>query len=161
MFKQVMQFAAPAIFWLGGANVATALGINPVHDDADARSLSIASSFTREIADEASKKRLIVCCDGTWKNASGTVLPPTNVTRLSRSIDRHGHDVWKVNGPDDCVLPVPQIAYYASGVGTDSVLPVPIDYLYSGVTGQGESRLGKRICIDEAYRNLQVLRRLY
>ena len=89
-----------------------------------------ASFFTREEADDQGKKRLIVCCDGTWKNAAGTIVPPTNVARFARSIDRHGHT--RSGEPA-----VPQLAYYAAGVGASSVLPVPIDYLYSGATGEG------------------------
>ncbi|KAI1630978.1 hypothetical protein F4809DRAFT_646875 [Biscogniauxia mediterranea] len=82
-------------------------------------------------ADEHGMKRLFVCCDGTWKNAAGTIAAPTNVARLARSVDRHGVDD---------IQAVPQVVYYVGGVGTTSVLPVPIDYLYSGLTGEGLQR---------------------
>ncbi|KAH7370432.1 hypothetical protein BKA65DRAFT_387744 [Rhexocercosporidium sp. MPI-PUGE-AT-0058] len=72
-------------------------------------------------------KRLFVCCDGTWKSASGSIAPPTNVARFARSVDRHGMESAQA---------VSQIVYYAGGVGTTSVLPVPVDYLYSGLTGE-------------------------
>jgi len=79
-------------------------------------------------------KRLFVCCDGTWKSASGSIAPPTNVARFARSVDRHGIDSAQA---------VPQIVYYAGGVGTTSVLPVPVDYLYSGLTGEGLNEFPK------------------
>ncbi|XDG08915.1 hypothetical protein ABKA04_008530 [Annulohypoxylon sp. FPYF3050] len=90
-----------------------------------------ASITSRAHLDENGMKRLFVCCDGTWKNASNTIAPPTNVARLARSVDRHGHDIEQA---------VPQITSYAGGIGTTSVLPVPLDYLYSGLTGEGLER---------------------
>jgi uncharacterized protein (DUF2235 family) len=52
-------------------------------------------------------KRLIVCCDGTWKNSdSGAVDVPSNVTRLCRTINATTSDG------------IHQIVYYQSGVGT-------------------------------------------
>lgn len=92
------------------------------------KSFSDSVGTKRTEADDEGKKRLFVCCDGTWKSASGTITPPTNVARLARSVDRHGWDEDQV---------VPQIAFYTGGIGTQSVLPVPVDYWYSGATGEG------------------------
>jgi hypothetical protein len=93
------------------------------------RTNSTISSYEhpKNIADSSRKRRLIVCCDGTWKNASGSIAPLTNVARFARSIDRHGL------GRE----PHTQIVYYAGGVGAKSVLPVALDSLYSGATGEG------------------------
>ncbi|KAF9890409.1 hypothetical protein FE257_006077 [Aspergillus nanangensis] len=62
----------------------------------------------------SNRKRLIVCCDGTWENATGdTFQPPTNVTRLSRAISRAGLTVESgINKR------ISQIVYYQKGVGT-------------------------------------------
>jgi uncharacterized protein (DUF2235 family) len=52
-------------------------------------------------------KRLIVCCDGTWKNSdSGRLDVPSNVTRICHAINAITHDGTH------------QIVYYQSGVGT-------------------------------------------
>ncbi|KAE8148751.1 hypothetical protein BDV25DRAFT_168257 [Aspergillus avenaceus] len=60
------------------------------------------------------RKRLIVCCDGTWENStSDSFQPPTNVTRLSRSISREA--VVKEDGVNKRIS---QIVYYQKGVGT-------------------------------------------
>ncbi|KAF2810917.1 uncharacterized protein BDZ99DRAFT_291009 [Mytilinidion resinicola] len=52
------------------------------------------------------KKRLIICCDGTWNSSVSTDSPLTNVSRLSRCIE----DV----APDG----VAQIVYYHTGIGS-------------------------------------------
>lgn len=52
------------------------------------------------------KKRLVVCCDGTYNNSVSTDNPLTNVARLSRCID----DVDK-----DGTL---QMSYYHTGIGS-------------------------------------------
>ncbi|KAL1893534.1 hypothetical protein Sste5346_006363 [Sporothrix stenoceras] len=73
-------------------------------------------------------KRLFVCCDGTWKNASGTQEPQTNVARLARATARMG----RKSGDRPCI----QIVYYAAGVGaakTHHHLPS----LLSGMSGKG------------------------
>jgi uncharacterized protein (DUF2235 family) len=74
----------------------------------------------------ASRKRLIVCCDGTWNDAdSGSEF--TNVARLSWAIlpleSRGGNEI-------------PQIVYYHSGVGTGDIL----DRAMGGGVGMGLSR---------------------
>lgn len=68
-------------------------------------------------------KRLIICCDGTWQDSDGgTFEVPTNVTRLSRSIEPVAQDG------------TPQIVYYQSGVGTEFGM---LNRLIGGATGQG------------------------
>lgn len=81
-------------------------------------------------------KKLIVCCDGTWRNSdsgifNGTVLSwlwkgqeqvNTNVTRISRAIrstDSQGRQ---------------QIVYYQAGVGSEGNL---IERLVGGALGVG------------------------
>jgi len=59
-------------------------------------------------------KRLIICCDGTWEDSkSDLVQPPSNVTRLTRSLSRNA--IVEENG---VTRVIPQIAYYQKGVGT-------------------------------------------
>ena len=60
-------------------------------------------------------KRLIVCCDGTWKASDhatkGDSSYQTNITRMCHALE------------DDGVLPdgslIPQVVYYQAGVGTN------------------------------------------
>lgn len=66
------------------------------------------------------KKRLIICCDGTWMNSDngyeqpglfeskGSLQIPSNVTRISRCFKRH------------CEDGTIQIISYQTGVGTGS-----------------------------------------
>jgi uncharacterized protein (DUF2235 family) len=73
------------------------------------------------------KKRLVVCCDGTWNDAdSGTDF--TNVARLAWAIEpvdiRTGQEI-------------PQIVYYQSGVGSGGDL---INRAVGGGIGAGLSR---------------------
>ncbi|KAH8164145.1 hypothetical protein CIB48_g4094 [Xylaria polymorpha] len=82
------------------------------------------------------KKRIVVCCDGTWQNAdSGCVKSsrnkpesklqvPSNVTRISRCFKR------------TCSDGVFQIIYYQSGVGSGSGF---LDRLFGGAFGTGIS----------------------
>ncbi|OLN83066.1 hypothetical protein CCHL11_09650 [Colletotrichum chlorophyti] len=56
---------------------------------------------------EAHKKRLIVCCDGTWNNANGPGGIPTNVARLSSAVAHK------------CCTGMPQVVYYHRGAGTE------------------------------------------
>lgn len=75
------------------------------------------------------RKRLIVCCDGTWMDSDGDVQIPSNVTRISRCIEQEGVD-------EKTGRSIPQIVYYQAGVGTE-------DNFYSkyigGATGKGLS----------------------
>jgi uncharacterized protein (DUF2235 family) len=60
-------------------------------------------------------KRLIVCCDGTWKASDhaskGDSSYQTNITRMCHAL------------ADDGVLPdgslIPQVVFYQAGVGTN------------------------------------------
>lgn len=80
-------------------------------------------------------RRLFVCCDGTWNNASGTFAPLTNVARLARSVDRFGREVSCALENDEPPLVVPQLVYYSSGVGAQAVLSAESGF--AGLTGEG------------------------
>ena len=87
------------------------------------------------------KKRIIVCCDGTWMNSDrgyvktglfggkGTLQVPSNVTRISRCFKRTCHDGTL------------QIVNYESGVGTGM-----FDSITGGAFGMGISER-----VSEAY----------
>jgi uncharacterized protein (DUF2235 family) len=52
------------------------------------------------------KKKLVVCCDGTWNNSDARKLPLTNVARIARCVkssDKNG---------------TAQIVYYQTGIGS-------------------------------------------
>ncbi|KAI1457654.1 hypothetical protein F4805DRAFT_427667 [Annulohypoxylon moriforme] len=80
------------------------------------------------------KKRIVICCDGTWQNSdNGYVQPtssnplptlqiPSNVTRISRTFKR------------TCSDGIFQIVYYQSGVGSRSG---PIERILGGAFGIG------------------------
>ncbi|KAI0114543.1 hypothetical protein GGR51DRAFT_577589 [Nemania sp. FL0031] len=85
----------------------------------------------RAINEEVGKRRLFVCCDGTWVNASGTTAPLTNVARFARAIDRFGLN------PKYPGSPVTQVIYYSAGIGSEPVLKTRVDGIYSGITGAG------------------------
>ncbi|KAI1473502.1 hypothetical protein K445DRAFT_299683 [Daldinia sp. EC12] len=80
------------------------------------------------------KKRIVVCCDGTWQNSdNGYVKPtssnpvptlqvPSNVTRISRAFKR------------GCSNGTFQIVYYQSGVGSRSGV---VDRILGGAFGIG------------------------
>lgn len=85
----------------------------------------------RDVSEEHGKKRLFVCCDGTWLNASGTVAPLSNVAKLARSVNREGDDPFSF----ETIGGVPQLVYYSSGVGTRSTLGM--DSSFAAATGKG------------------------
>lgn len=85
----------------------------------------------RDVSEEHGKKRLFVCCDGTWLNASGTVAPLSNVAKLARSVNREGDDPFSF----ETIGGVPQLVYYSSGVGTRSTLGM--DSNVAAATGKG------------------------
>ncbi|KAI1156364.1 hypothetical protein F4825DRAFT_403770 [Nemania diffusa] len=91
----------------------------------------IAPRLFRAINEAEGKRRLFVCCDGTWVNASGTTAPLTNVARFARAIDRFGLN------HDYPASPVTQVIYYSAGIGSEPVLKTRVDSIYSGVTGAG------------------------
>lgn len=73
------------------------------------------------------RKRIIICCDGTWQSAvSGEKNVPSNVTRLCRALNSVGTDedgeVWQ------------QVVWYDSGVGTTSLA---LGTAIEGAIGQG------------------------
>lgn len=86
----------------------------------------------------ADPKRIIIACDGTWDNdnfgeekkdilpwSKDTAVPPSNVTRISRSIR-----------PFDKAHKKQQIVYYQAGIGTGQTLT---DKIWGGLTGFGIS----------------------
>ncbi len=94
----------------------------------------VTSRLFRAINKELGKRRLFVCCDGTWVNASGTTAPLTNVARFARAIDRFGLNL------DYPTSPITQVIYYSAGIGSESVLKTRVDSVYSGITGAGYYR---------------------
>ncbi|KAK6957090.1 hypothetical protein Daesc_002375 [Daldinia eschscholtzii] len=73
------------------------------------------------------KKRLFVCCDGTWNDAVSTDSPLTNVARLSRCIKAVSSE------NNNRVL---QIVYYQTGIGRGTSR---IGRGVDGATGRGIS----------------------
>ncbi|MBW4586923.1 DUF2235 domain-containing protein [Aetokthonos hydrillicola Thurmond2011] len=80
------------------------------------------------------KKRLAVCCDGTWNRLDGSY--PTNVVKFARSIKYKAEDQ------------IPQMVYYLSGCGTAEDADL-IQRLGGGAFGWGIDRI-----IQDAYRFL-------
>jgi uncharacterized protein (DUF2235 family) len=72
-------------------------------------------------------KRIVVACDGTWKDSDGEYQVPSNVTRICRCIKQEARD------PKTGAV-IPQIIYYQSGVGTESTI---YNKIVGGSTGQG------------------------
>ncbi|KAI9611690.1 hypothetical protein H4Q26_008645 [Puccinia striiformis f. sp. tritici PST-130] len=71
-------------------------------------------------------KRLIICCDGTWKNGlSSAPSSATNVLKLSRCIYPEDRRTFP---------PIPQVVFYQSGLGTTDG---PALDLAQGATGAG------------------------
>lgn len=73
------------------------------------------------------RKRIIICCDGTWQSAvSGKRNVPSNVTRLCRAMNSIGTDddgnQWQ------------QLVWYDSGIGTTSLA---LGEKIQGAIGQG------------------------
>jgi uncharacterized protein (DUF2235 family) len=83
-----------------------------------------------EDTDSLPRKRIIVCCDGTWMDSDGEPHVPSNVTRICRCIKHEAKH--QLTGKM-----IPQIIYYQSGIGTTG------DSIYSkyigGATGKGIS----------------------
>ncbi len=78
-------------------------------------------------AEVAAFKRIVVACDGTWKDSDGEYQVPSNVTRICRCIKSEAKDA-KTGAI------IPQIIYYQSGVGTETTL---YNKIVGGSTGQG------------------------
>jgi uncharacterized protein (DUF2235 family) len=57
------------------------------------------------------RKRIVICCDGTWQSAAhGNQSIPSNIAKITRSICNYY--------VDDNGLMAPQLVYYDAGVGT-------------------------------------------
>ncbi|CAK5280206.1 unnamed protein product [Mycena citricolor] len=58
------------------------------------------------------KKRIVVCCDGTWQDGVSTANRQayTNILRLARTVN---HEDTRFDPP------IPQIVFYQSGIGSD------------------------------------------
>ncbi|EIW86761.1 hypothetical protein CONPUDRAFT_115432 [Coniophora puteana RWD-64-598 SS2] len=82
-------------------------------------------SFSAQADHSAVKKRIVVCCDGTWQD--GIVMKErwmyTNILKLSRAIE---HTDPRVQPP------IPQVVFYQSGVGSAQNL---YSEYYIGATG--------------------------
>jgi uncharacterized protein (DUF2235 family) len=86
------------------------------------------------------KKRIIICCDGTWNSPDekDNGLPcPTNVSKIAHLISPNGNDAQNND--------ISQIIYYHDGVGTGNA----VDKLAGGAFGVGLSNI-----IEECYRFL-------
>lgn len=86
------------------------------------------------------KKRLIVCCDGTWKTDDVVAKQLSNVAKIARCID--DYDDWKTHHTS-------QIVYYQQGVGLGTGW---FANLRDAATGRGLSRSIKQaytfICLN-------------
>lgn len=59
------------------------------------------------------KKRIIICCDGTWQASNNGVLNvPSNIARISRAIAK-----WEKTTGGEFIH---QIVFYDAGVGTST-----------------------------------------
>lgn len=70
----------------------------------------------------AMKKRIVICCDGTWNKRDGD--KPTNVSKLAQAVPPVGEDG------------IPQVVFYDQGVGTGA----GADRWLGGTFGVGLSR---------------------
>ncbi len=85
----------------------------------------------------AARKRIVIACDGTWKDSDGEYEIPSNVTRICRCIKQEARDAKKGEV-------IPQIIYYQSGVGTESTL---YNKIVGGSTGQGTRQFNLTYCL--------------
>lgn len=86
------------------------------------------------------KKRLFVCCDGTWQNAASSMRYSTNVARFARCVDRLEPDGFDRTLEDGTKIKdhVMQVVWYSGGVGTYASLLT--ESTWSGLTGAGMSK---------------------
>lgn len=62
------------------------------------------------------KRRLVVCCDGTYTASdTGRETNPSNIALLARVVARVGF------AKDDSREVIPQVVYYQSGIGTGAM----------------------------------------
>jgi hypothetical protein len=85
------------------------------------------------------KKRIVVCCDGTWMDSDGDYQTPSNVTRIARAIPPAGVDTTTT--PHS---PIHQVVFYQNGIGTGD------NSLYNKFVG-GATGAGLAEHIREAY----------
>ncbi|MCF2150428.1 DUF2235 domain-containing protein [Desmonostoc muscorum LEGE 12446] len=97
------------------------------------QSLNPETQKQAKIRNVINKKRLIVCCDGTWNEL--TSYYPTNVVKFARSV--------KYTAADQ----TPQLVFYLSGCGTEN--DHLIDRIGGGAFGWGIDEI-----IQDAYRLL-------
>ncbi|KAL3422221.1 peptidoglycan binding domain containing protein [Phlyctema vagabunda] len=102
-----------------------------------------AEAHARMLAQRPPRKRLIVCCDGTWQSSNhGIQSIPSNVAKISRSLEKYTKDI------DGSIIH--QVVFYDAGVGTatDSVdsKAAKAQKSYQGAFGEG---LDENVC--EAY----------
>lgn len=81
------------------------------------------------------RKRIVVACDGTWKDSDGEYQVPSNVTRICRCIKQEAKDA-------STGAIIPQIIYYQSGIGTETTI---YNKIVGGSTGQGRRRTHSRV----------------
>lgn len=82
------------------------------------------SVASKELSRLRTKKRIIVCCDGTWQDGISEYRSRfSNVLRLARAIN-HEDERQDALGPDipdgSSKFPIQQIVFYQSGVGTEN-----------------------------------------
>ncbi|KAK6386883.1 hypothetical protein LTS17_000147 [Exophiala oligosperma] len=78
----------------------------------------------------STRKRIVICCDGTWMDSDGDYQTPSNVTRIARAIPPVGFD--KTVDPPQAIH---QVVFYQNGVGTgDNSL---YNRYVGGATGEG------------------------
>src|ERR1700760_911242 len=75
------------------------------------------------------RKRLVVCCDGTWNDSVSTESPLTNVSRFSRCVKDVADDG------------IPQVVSYHIGVGSGTSW---VTNKVDGATGRGTRFLSRK-----------------
>lgn len=114
-------------------------GNDNVHDQASIEPTKPKIDSDEKHGHTKTKKRLFVCCDGTWQNAASSMRYSTNVARFARCVDRLEPDGYERTLKDGSIIKdhVMQVVWYSGGVGTYASL-VP-ETLWSGLTGAGMS----------------------
>jgi hypothetical protein len=69
--------------------------------------------LTQNMPEPLLKKRIIICCDGTWQSSNhGQREVPSNAAKMSHCLSRSFVNEQNKEAP--------QVVYYGSGVGTES-----------------------------------------
>jgi uncharacterized protein (DUF2235 family) len=109
------------------------------HDSQGNITSEIASEITSKNTAPNTKRRLVLCLDGTWnstyelKDSDGDIVArPSNILKMARGVNRYGTD-----GAE-------QIVYYNTGVGASSQYPgratkllTHVDRVLGGIFGAG------------------------